>query len=164
MEPSIISADTQQSGLLQSGLTYPYARETKVEWLGELEEGTYYVIVTLDIGSEVPIVKEAELIISSSGTIKSLSVDASGGKASFSVQVKNTGHLNLDAGGRIEVLKKDGELVKSLNLKKTLIAPGKERQMKTVLDEKLPQGVYKAKAVISIGAKELTKEKEFSIK
>ena len=31
MEPSIITADTQQFGLLQSGLTYPYAKETKVD-------------------------------------------------------------------------------------------------------------------------------------
>lgn len=138
-------------------------RGTKAEWLGELEEGTYYTVVTLDIGGDEPIVREAEFTVSSGGTIESLSVDSSKELPSFSVLVKNTGQLNIDVGGRIDVLKKDGELVKSLNLKKSLIAPGKERQLEAALDEKLPQGAYTAKAVISIGAKEFTKEETFSI-
>jgi len=139
-------------------------RETKVEWLGELEEGTYYAVVTLDIGSDEPIVEEREITVSCGGTLKKLSVDVSGGKPLFSVLAKNTGHLNISAGGRIDVLKQNGEVIKSLNLKKSLIAPGKEKELKAAIDEGLPQGTYTAKAVVSVGARELTKEEVFSIK
>jgi hypothetical protein len=138
-------------------------RQTKVEWLGELEEGTYYAIVTLDIGTDEPLVEERKITISSGGAIGKLSVDASTDEVSFSVLVKNTGHLNIDTGGRIEVLKENGDMVKRLNLKKTLIAPGKERELKGSLDEGLPPGKYKAKAVILIGTRELTKEEVFSV-
>ncbi len=140
------------------------SRETAVQWLGELEEGTYYAIATLDIGTDEPLVKEAEIAITSGGAIESLSVDTSSGTALFSVVVNNTGQLNIDAGGRLEILKENGERAASLNLKDTLIAPGKKREIKASLDEKLPQGSYKANAIISIGSKELTKEEMFFIK
>ncbi|MBL7071631.1 MAG: hypothetical protein ISS26_05630 [Candidatus Omnitrophica bacterium] len=139
-------------------------REAKTEWLGELDEGTYYVIVTLDIGIDEPIVEEKEIVISSGGIIESVSIDTSSGVPSFSVAVKNTGQLNIDVGGSIEILKADGGPAASLTLKKTLIAPGKMRELKADLDEKLPQGSYKAKAVISIGDRELTKEETFTVK
>jgi hypothetical protein len=138
-------------------------RETQVEWLGELEEGTYYTVITLDIGTEEPIVEERKIEIVSGGAIESLVVDISSTKPSFSVMIKNTGDLNIDVGGRIEVLKETGEMIQSLNLKKVLIAPGKEKDLKAVLEEKLPQGTYTAKAIVSIGTKELTKEEVFSI-
>lgn len=139
-------------------------REAKVEWLGELEAGTYYAVVTLDIGTDEPVVKESEIVISSGGSIQTMSVDASTNKPSFSVVVKNSGQLNIDVGGKIDVLKEDGTLVKSVNLNSTLIAPDKERELKAVFDESLPVGSYKAKAVLLIGGKEIAKEEIFSIK
>jgi len=140
------------------------SRETAVQWLCELEEGSYYAIATLDIGTDEPLVKEAEITISSGGAIKSLSVEATSGMPMFSVIVNNTGQLNIDVGGRLEVFEANGEPTASLDLKDTLIAPGKDRELRAALQEKLPQGAYKVKAIISIGEKELTKEEMFSIK
>ena len=138
--------------------------ETKVEWLGDLEEGVYYAVVTLDIGATEPIVEEREIVISHGGKLKKLSVNISGGKPSFSVVAKNTGHLNISACGKIEVVAESGEVIKSLNLEKSLIAPGKEKELKSGIDEKLPKGRYTAKAIVSIGDREFTKEEVFSIK
>jgi len=139
-------------------------REAKVEWLGDLGEGTYYAVVTLDIGSEEPIVKEVKLDISVGGAIKTLSVDASSNRPTFSVLVENKGLLNIEASGRVEVIERDGKLAKSLNLKRSLIAPGKEKKFEAALEEELPQGMYTAKAIVSIGDKEFVKEEVFSIK
>jgi hypothetical protein len=138
--------------------------EAKVEWLGDLEEGTYYAVVTLDVGAAEPIVEEREIIISHGGTVKRFSVDISDGKPSFSVIAKNTGHLNINASGKIEVLAEDGEVVKSLDLGKSLIAPGKEKELNSSLSERLSNGTYTARAVISIGGREFTKEEVFFIK
>jgi len=139
-------------------------RERTVEWLGELKEGTYIAVVTLDIGTEAPIVEEKKFEVFFGGTIDSFSVDVSGEKPSFSVIVKNTGQLNIEPAGRIEVLKEDKGVVKVLNLEKTLIAPGQEKELKVNLEESLAQGTYTAKAIISIGNKELVKEEIFTIK
>ncbi len=139
-------------------------RETKVEWLGGLEEGDYLAVITLDIGADEPIVEEREFSISYGGALKRLSVDVSGQKPSFSVVVKNTGHLNIRVSGRIEILGEGGEPVKTLDLKKSLIAPRKEKKLKTALKESLPLGRYTARAVVSIGDAEFTKEEAFSIK
>lgn len=139
-------------------------REARVEWFGELEEGTYYAVVTLDIGSEEPIVEERRFNVSFGGAINAFSIDVSKDMPSFSVLVKNTGHLNIDAGGRIELLNENSEVVKNLNLKKSLIAPGQEKELKGTLRENIPQGIYTAKAVISIGDKELIKKEVFVIK
>lgn len=138
-------------------------REGKAEWFGELGEGTYYAVVTLDIGPVEPIVKEVKFNVSSGAVIGDFSFDISREKPLFSVLVENTGHLNIDASGRIE-LSKDGKLVKRLNLKKILIAPGKEKGLESVLEKELAPGIYTAKAIIFIGDKELTKEEVFSIK
>jgi hypothetical protein len=139
-------------------------REAKVNWLGELKEGAYVAVITLDIGTEAPIVEEKKFEISFGGIINTFSVDVSGQKPSFSVLVKNTGQLNIEPFGRIEVLKDGGDVVKVLNLEKTLIAPGQEKALKVNLEENLAQGAYTAKAVISIGSKELVKEEIFTIK
>jgi hypothetical protein len=138
-------------------------REAKLEWFGDLEEGTYYAVVTLDIGTGNPIVKERKLNIFFGGAVNTFSIDLSSGKPSFSVIVENTGHLNIDASGRIELIK-DGELTKSISLEKSLIAPGKEKEFKGSFVEDLPQGIYTAKAIVSVGGREFIKEEVFSIK
>ena len=139
-------------------------REAKVEWLGELEEGAYDAVVTLDIGTEEPIVEERKLVISSGGSVESFLVDSSSGKPSFCVSVKNTGNLNISVEGRIDILTENDELAKSLTLKKTLIAPGKKKELKDELEENLPEGTYTAKAVISLDGKEFIKEEVFFVK
>jgi len=138
-------------------------RTTKVYWYGELEEGSYDAIVTLDIGTEEPLVEEAKLSIFFGGAISALKVDANSGKPIFSVLVENKGHLNIDTGGKIEVRSEDDRLVGNANLSKSIIAPGRERILTAALEEKLPPGSYTAKAIVSIGTAQLTKEEVFVI-
>ncbi len=139
-------------------------RPVTAEWLGELEEGEYDVVVTLDIGADEPIVEERKISVVTGGEIASLSTDTASANPVFTAIVKNTGHLNLDASGTIDVLDTAGSVVKTVKLKRALIAPGKERGMAGTLEDGLSAGAYTARARISIGDKELTKEEGFSIK
>lgn len=139
-------------------------REAKIEWLGELEEGSYIALLTLEIGAEQPIVEERKFNVSIGGAISSFSIDATKERPLFSVLVKNAGHLNIDVGGGVELLDKNTQVVGTVSLGNFLIAPGKEKTLEGTFDEYLPPGSYTAKAVIFIGNKKLVKEEVFSIK
>lgn len=139
-------------------------RECKAEWLGELPEGTYDAIATLDIGGGAPLVAETVLTVSSSGAIDKIDVDSGTNRPAFNVIVNNTGNLNVKAEGRVDILDRTGAVLQTVPLKKALIAPNTQKGMEAKADAPLAPGNYKAKAVVMFGDKELIKEGDFTIK
>ncbi len=139
-------------------------REYKTEWLGDLNEGTYDVIATLDTGLDSPLVAETVLKVSSSGGIDKLEIDANTNPPTFNITVNNTGNLNLKTEGKVDILNEGGALVSSVPLKSVLIAPNSKKEIQQKASTALSAGKYRAKATIMFGEKELTKEGDFSIK
>lgn len=139
-------------------------REYAAEWFGELEEGSYTAVVTLDIDGAEPLVEERTITVTSGGEITSVSADTSQPNASFKARVKNTGHLNIEAEGRVDIIDKAGAVAASAPLKKVLIAPNTEKELAGLSERVLAPGDYTARAVITVGSKELIKEEAFSVK
>ena len=139
-------------------------RNYKTEWLGDLEEGTYDVIATLDAGVDSPIVAETVLTVTSSGTIDRLDINTDTNQPAFNIVINNTGNLNAKAEGKIDISNDKGEIVQTIPLKSTLIAPNTKKEIQAKTETALTAGRYKAKAAIMFGGKELTKEGEFSIR
>ena len=139
-------------------------REYTAEWLGDLNEGTYDVIATLDTGLDSPLVAEAVLKVSSSGGIDKLDIDAGTNPPTFNIVINNTGNLNLKTEGKVDILSEAGALVASVPLKSVLVAPNSKKEIQQKAESALSAGKYKAKAIIIFQDKELTKEGDFSIK
>jgi hypothetical protein len=136
----------------------------KAEWLGDLKEGTYDVIATFSTGLDSPIVAETTLTVASSGTIDKFDIDTAAGQPVFILLVNNSGNLNAKAEGAIEVLDENGRAAASIPLKSVLIAPNSKKEIQVKSDTAFTPGKYRAKAAIMLGAVQLTKEGEFSIK
>ena len=139
-------------------------RDYKAEWLGDLKEGTYDVIATLDTGVDTPIVAETTLTVTSSGGIDKLDISAGTNQPTFNVVVNNAGNLNVKAGGKVDILNDKGEVAQSIILKSVLIAPSSKKEIQAKAETALAAGKYKARAIVTFGDKELTKEGDFSVK
>lgn len=139
-------------------------RNYKTEWLGDLKEGTYDVIATLDAGVDAPLVAETVLTVTSSGVIDKIDISAETCRPSFNVVVNNAGNLNVKTEGKIDVYNDKGDIVLTIPLKSALIAPNTKKEIQAKAETVLTAGQYEAKAVIMFGDKELTKEGEFFIK
>lgn len=139
-------------------------REYKTEWLGDLKEGAYDVIATLDTGVDAPLVAETVLTVVSSGAIDKIDIDSGTNQPSFNAIVDNTGNLNVKAEGRIEISDDKGNVVQTIPLKSTLIAPNTKKGIQAKAETALTAGQYKTRAIIMLGDKELVKEGEFSIR
>lgn len=139
-------------------------REYKTEWLGDLNEGAYDVIATLDTGSGSPLIAETVLEVISSGVIDSLDIDAKTSVPNFKIVINNTGNLNMKISGRLDIINDKEEVSASMPLKGVLIAPNSRKEIEIKAETALPAGKYKAIANVAFGDKELTKEGDFSIK
>ncbi len=139
-------------------------RNYKTEWLGDLKEGTYDVIATLDTGFDTPLVAETVLTVTSSGMIDKLDIDAGTSQPSFNVVVNNAGNLNVKIEGKIDIYNDKGDVAQAIPLKSTLSAPNTKKEIRAKAETALAPGRYKAKAVIMFGEKEMTKEGDFSIR
>ena len=138
--------------------------EYKTEWLGELGEGTYDIIATLDTGLDAPLVAEITITVKSSVEVENLIVDASTNPPVLNVIIHNTGNLNARIEGKIDILNEMKRVVESITLKKSLVAPNSEKKIKAEAGKTLPAGEYRARAVVLFGNKELTKEETFFVK
>ncbi|MDP3789888.1 MAG: hypothetical protein Q8R48_05755, partial [Candidatus Omnitrophota bacterium] len=65
---------------------------------------------------------------------------------------------------KIDISNDKGEIVQTISMKSTLIAPNTKKEMPAKAETALTAGKYKAKAIIMFGGKEMTKEGEFSIR
>jgi len=139
-------------------------RNYKTEWLGDLKEGTYDVIATLDTGVDSPIVAETVLTVTSSGGIDKLDINAGTSQPVFTIVINNAGNLNVKTEGKIDILNDRGEAVQSVPLKSVLVAPNSQKEIQAKAGTALAAGKYKAKAVIVFGDKELTREGDFLVK
>ncbi|MBN1871907.1 MAG: hypothetical protein JW800_04965 [Candidatus Omnitrophica bacterium] len=139
-------------------------RFAKAEWFGDLAQGTYDAVVTLDMGTDTPILGETSFTVSAGGSVESFRVDSSGRRPVFTAKIKNTGDLNIEVTGNISIIDKTGNVVQNLSLKKTYIAPKKEKELKEELKEDLLPGAYTAKATISVGEKQFVIEEVFQVK
>ena len=139
-------------------------REYETEWLGELEEGEYDVIVTFDAGLDIPLVAETTIKVGSFAEIDKLAIDTSGEVPVIAIIINNTGNLNARIGGKIDILNETGEVIESVPIKKTLVAPNSKKELKTEPEKALPAGQYKAKAIVSFNDKELRQEEAFSVR
>ena len=138
--------------------------EYSTEWLGQLEEGEYDVIATFDTGLDTPLIAETKIKIVSGGGIEKLVVDTTKTPPVFTVIINNTGNLNTGLEGKIDLVNESEEVVETISLRKTLVAPDSKKELKAEADKVLRPGRYKAKAVILFGGKELIKEEVFSVK
>ncbi|MFH0839932.1 MAG: hypothetical protein V1883_02820 [Candidatus Omnitrophota bacterium] len=164
---SIIDKDGNVFGRKELGPINTLPGDTmdyKAEWLGELNEGTYDVIATLDTGLDSPLVAETVLKVSSSGGIDKLNINANTNPPSFNIVINNTGNLNIKTSGRIDIIDDKEGVVASLPLKNVLVAPNSRKEIEARAETAFSAGKYKAKAVVMFGDKELTKEGDFSIK
>ncbi|MDD5680351.1 MAG: hypothetical protein PHI59_03825 [Candidatus Omnitrophica bacterium] len=139
-------------------------RDYKAEWMGDLKEGTYDVIATIDAGVDIPLVAETVLTVTSSGVIDKLDINAGTNQPSFNIVVNNTGNLNVKIEGKVDILNDKGEVAQSIPVKGVLVAPNSQKEIQAKSETALGPGKYKARAVVMFGDKELTKEGEFSIK
>ena len=139
-------------------------RDYKTEWLGDLKEGTYDVIATLDAGVDTPLVAETVLIVTSSGAIDKIDINAGTNQPSFNIIMNNAGNLNVKTEGKIDIYNDKGAVIQTIPLKSTLVAPNTKKEIQAKAETALTPGQYKAKAVIMFGEKEMTKEGEFSIR
>jgi len=138
--------------------------EYTTEWLGELEEGSYDVIATLDAGVDFPLIAETTLTVSTGGAIKEFTADSAENPPVFNVIITNEGNLNADLSGRIEIIGASQNVMESVLLKQTLIAPHSERKLEVKPEGALPPGSYTARVTALLGGKELVKEEFFSIR
>ncbi len=135
------------------------SREATVEWFGELEEGSYFAVMTLDAGGDMPVVKEAEIAVRAGGSIDEVEGDAGG----VSVTLLNTGQINLRAEGTIEILNDNGSIVTEINLGRTLIAAERSRTIREPFENPLPSGTYTARVRVILGEETLTEERPFTV-
>lgn len=132
-------------------------------FLGELPEGAYKMVLTLDFGEGKPAaVAEKKLAVVRDGQIAKVTIDqTAGGKDKVYVKVANTGNISFNqVYATAEFISASGKSVKVLELAPVNLLPHEEKVLSDVV--KLPAGSYTVKVKADFDG--LTKETTIELK
>lgn len=139
--------------------------ETETEWAGKLNEGIYDFVMTLDIGSETPLVEEERIEVIEEANIEDFKATNIDSNYTFNVKVKNTGNIKVGiTSGTIKIFDGNKNTVDAKDINKEVILPNTTSEVNVSLDKKLPPGTYIASLNLTLNEKRLSKELGFSVR
>jgi len=140
--------------------------EKEGSWMGQLPEGQYDLIVTIDMGEEnIPVISESKIIVTKSAEITDLNANSLPEKTDVSLNLKNTGNLTMDfSEGNIEILNVSGAVVAKERLQRTILLPDTAKEIKSSLSGGLVKGKYKVVVKLTYDDKVLQKETTIEIR